>query len=171
MLKTSAHASFIRELFSSPWRWGCRLTRGRAIKVDASDKFANKVYPMPTATTIGPLLFTYTRDMLDTIAVQSGAAYYGLDVWPDGSRFVIGSANGRVIEFGAPELQISLDAGGLMLSWPSAVTLVGVQSSPTLSPSAFVDMEQQPLVTYGTKTNTAVVPFSGDQTYFRLRKY
>jgi hypothetical protein len=130
-----------------------------------------QVYPMTSATSIGPLLFTYTRDILDTIAVQSGAAYYGLDVWPDGSRFVLGSANGRVIEFGAPEVQINkVDANSVMLSWPSAVTSVAIQSSPTLVPASFVDIEQQPLVTLDGKTNSASVSVSGDQTFFRLRK-
>lgn len=56
--------------------------------------------------------FSLTRETCWTpLPVQSGAAYYGLDVWPDGSRFVIRtSANGRVNPVRRTRTPISLDA-------------------------------------------------------------
>jgi hypothetical protein len=56
-----------------------------------------QIYEMPTATSVGPLLMTYTKERLDELTGYTGQ-YYGLDVSADGSKLLLGGAQGAVYE-------------------------------------------------------------------------
>ena len=72
------------------------LERGGFLYVQTTDNGV-QVYPMPTATSVGPLLMTYTKERLDELTGYTGQ-YYGLDVSADGSKMILGAAQGLVYE-------------------------------------------------------------------------
>ncbi len=144
------------------------LERGGYLYVQTTDN-GIQVYPMTSATALGPILTTYTKERLDAVGLITGQQY-GLDVMPDGSRFILGVANGKVAEFGGPDMRILNDGTFSVLSWSSSVNGVVLQSSPSLSPAAFADVDPQPYVLPDGKTNSAWVPLVPGQSFFRLRR-
>jgi hypothetical protein len=129
-----------------------------------------QVYNMTSATTLGSLHAAYSDAVLDAVTTDpAGSAYYGFDVSPNGTKFLLGSYVGKVYEVGPPILsatQLGLD---LILSWPAPVTAVTIQSSPNLS-TGFTDLDPQPSVVVNGNLNTVTVPIGPDRVFFRLRK-
>lgn len=128
-----------------------------------------QVYKMEGPTTLGALEISYPKETLDWITGYSGQ-YYGIDVTPDGTRFLLGASQGQVFEFGYPNLVVAKSGNDLVLSWPAVVIGGILQSSSSLSPAAFADLDPQPVVSTDVKWNTATVPASLNQGFFRLFK-
>lgn len=145
------------------------VERGGYLFVQTTDN-GIQVYKMLDATTLGPLEFEYGKYDLDSVTGYY-QQYYGFDVAPDGKTMVLGAAQGFVFELGQPILNISTIDNNAVLSWPESVTAVVLQSSPTLTPPAFTDMDPQPEITVSEKMNTVTVPASSGQTYYRLRRF
>lgn len=60
-----------------------------------------QVYNMNSATSLGSLYATYTKEKLDAITGNTGQ-YYGFDVSPDGTKLLLGDGQGSVFELGPP---------------------------------------------------------------------
>ncbi|MCS7303907.1 MAG: PEP-CTERM sorting domain-containing protein [Thermoguttaceae bacterium] len=81
-----------------------------------------QVYKMLDATTLGPLVYTYSKSLIDSLFPgQSSSQYWGFDVSPDGMRMVLSGASGRTyLIFGVPEPSswlLMLLAGAGWLGW------------------------------------------------------
>jgi hypothetical protein len=143
------------------------VERGGYLYVQTTDDGV-QVYNMTSATQLGALVATYTKAEIDAVTGQ-GFQYWGFDVVPDGSRFIISSV-AKVYEIGAPQLKISVDPSYASLYWPASVTAVAVQSASTLAPGAFADMDPQPFYYQDGKTNVAQMSLGAENTFFRLRR-
>jgi hypothetical protein len=145
------------------------IERGGYLYVQTTDN-GIQVYTMTSATQIGELYATYTKTQITDAAGQVSAQFFGLDVTPDGSRFVLGAATGRVFEFGAPQMRLVPGAGFATVSWPSTVTAIAVQEASTLG--SFTDMNPQPSFYVSGKENVADILLNTEAgaTFFRLRK-
>jgi hypothetical protein len=143
------------------------IERGSYLFVQTTDN-GIQVYNMIDATTLGPLYTTYSKTELDAATGYNGQ-YYGLDVYPDMTRLVLGAAFGNVYEL-APALRLTVVQAGttVRLSWPAYYQGYVFESSPDLS-VAFTEMDPQPTVSNIGTVNTATIPMSGTK-YFRLRK-
>jgi len=64
-----------------------------------------QVYKMLDATTVGPLVYTYSKELMDSLFPGlASSQYWGFDVSPDGMRMVLSGANGRTyLIYGVPE--------------------------------------------------------------------
>ncbi len=144
------------------------LERGGYLYVQTTDN-GIQVCGMTNATTLGPLYATYDKATLDALTGYSGQ-YYGLDVTPDGTKLLLGAAQGLVFELGPPVLSIARSGTDVVLSWPQSVTAVVVQSSPSLSPPSFADLDPQPFVIVTGKLNTVTLPLGAENAFFRLRR-
>lgn len=142
------------------------LERGGYLYVQTTDN-GILVYPMTGPTSIGPIYTTYQEWDLDLITGYT-AQYYGLDVSPDGRRLVLGASGGKVYELGPPTIGMVWLGNSALVTWPSSVTSVILQSSGGLS--GFVDMDPQPPVQLDGKANTALVVPGPGNTFYRLRK-
>ena len=145
------------------------LERGGYLYVQTTDN-GILVYNMTSATTLGSLYTTYTKQDLDANTGGS-AQYFGLDVSPDGTRLLLGGFAGKVFELGPPQLTFARSGTDLLVSWPAPVTSVILQSSATL-PTGFADHAPAPSVVTGTYLNTATIPITpeSEKAFFRLRK-
>ncbi len=65
-----------------------------------------QVYELTNPTTLGALVATYTKERLDQLTGYSGQ-YYGFDVSDDGTKFLLGGAQGQVFEI-APKTRLTL---------------------------------------------------------------
>lgn len=144
------------------------LERGGYLYVQTTDN-GIQIYNMTSATTVGSLFAEYSRYDLDAITGYTGQ-HYGFDVTSDGATLMLGSSQGQVFELGAPILHITRTNTEAVLSWPNSVTAVVIQSSPTISPAAFTDLDPQPEVVVVEKANTVNVTIGSNNAFFRLRK-
>jgi hypothetical protein len=129
------------------------------------------IYSMTNATTLGPLYTTYTKAQLDWATGYTNTQYFGLDVSVDGKILLLGALEGKVFELqGRPPLGIAQSGNAVVLSWPAAISGQVIQSSASLSPGGFSDVNPQPTVTKGEDLNTATVSLGSGTTFFRLRK-
>lgn len=83
-----------------------------------------QVYKMLNATTLGPLMFTYSKSLIDSLFPgQASSQYWGFDVSPDGMRMVLSGGGGRTyLIYGVPEpgsfgLMLLAGVGWLAFSW------------------------------------------------------
>jgi hypothetical protein len=128
-----------------------------------------QVYSMVNATTLGSLYATCSKDQLDAITGGS-TQYFGLDVTPDGRKWLLAGQAGKVFEFvGRPILAISKSGTDVILSWPASDSPMVVQSSTNLS-AGFVDVNPQSPIVMEGDSNTATLPGNVQHTFFRLRK-
>jgi hypothetical protein len=143
------------------------VERGGYLYVQTTDNDI-QVYNMVDGTTLGALYTAYSKAELDAATGYTGQ-YYGMDVYPDLTRMVLGAAQGNVYEL-APALRLTIVQAGssVRLSWPAYYQGYVFESSSDLS-VAFTEMDPQPTVSNIGTVNTATVPLSGTK-YFRLRK-
>lgn len=145
------------------------LERGGYLYVQTTDN-GIQVYNMNSATSLGDLYTTYSKEILDAITgLASHYQYFGLDVTPDGSKLLLSALEGKVFELGQPNLTVSTAGTDVVLAWPGSVTAVVVQSSSNLS-SGFTDLDPQPFVNFDGIQNTVTLPIGTDAEFFRLRK-
>lgn len=145
------------------------MERGGYLYVQTTDN-GIKVYNMNSATSLGSLYATYTKAELDAVTGQPAVnQYYGLDVSPDGSKMLLGGAIGRVWEFGQPILTVTQSGTDIVLSWPSSIDAIVIQSTGDLS-QGFLDLEPQPSIVPQGKLNRATVSIGANDAFFRLRK-
>jgi hypothetical protein len=147
------------------------VERGGYLYVQTTDN-GIQVYNMVNATTLGNLYTNYDKTVLDAITGRpANGQYWGFDVTLDQTRFLLSTGSGLAFEFGPPILNIGGSATDITLSWPQSVNAVVVQSSPSLSPPAFVDLDPQPAVVVSPdgKMNTATLPIGTGNGYYRLR--
>ncbi len=64
-----------------------------------------QVYKMVDATTLGPLVYTYSKSLIDSLFPgQASSQYWGFDVSADGMRMVLSGSSGRTyLIYGVPE--------------------------------------------------------------------
>lgn len=144
------------------------VERGGYLYVQTTDN-GIQVYRLNSATTLGELAVTYSKEALDAVTGYSGQ-YYGLDVTPDGRRMLLGASQGKVFELGPPRLWVTRINTDLEITWPVSVTAVVLQSTTSSTLSGFADIDPQPAPTPGDKFNTVWVPLSDAAGYFRLRR-
>ena len=148
------------------------VERGGYLYVQTTDN-GIQVYKMVNATTLGDLYATYDKTVLDTITSRpANSQYWGFDVTLDQTRFLLSTSAGLAFEFGPPILNIGRSGTDVMLSWPQSVNAVLVQSSPSLSPPAFIALDPQPSVVVSPdgKMNTATLPIGTGNGFYRLQK-
>ena len=148
------------------------VERGGYLYVQTTDNGV-QVYNMTGPTTLGSLHATYDKTVLDAITGRpANGQYWGFDVTLDQTRLLLSTNPGLAFELGPPILNIGRSGTDIMLSWPQSVTAVVVQSSPRLSPSAFVDLDPPPAVVVSPdgKMNTATLPVGTENEFYRLRK-
>ena len=68
---------------------------------------------------------------------------------------------------GVPALQVSLDTGAVVLSWPAAATAVVVETSTNLEGSAWETLSQEPTTVDGISFLS--VPDTNSASLFRVR--
>jgi len=146
------------------------VERGGYLYVHTTDN-GIQVYKMTNATTLGGLYAEYTKADLDTVTGWTGQ-YWGFDVTLDQTRLLLGAGSGKVFELGPPILNIGQSGTDVVLSWPQSVTAVVIQSSPSLSPPAFSDLDPQPevVVNEEARMNTATQLLGSGNQFYRLRK-
>jgi hypothetical protein len=69
-----------------------------------------------------------------------------------------------------PTLSASLSGKNLTLSWPTSAGLFNLQSTPTLSPSAWANLTPQPTVVPSGNLNQMTVPLGSGSAFFRLAR-
>jgi len=146
------------------------VERGGFLYVQTTDN-GIQVYNMNSATSLGSLFATYSKELLDSVTGSSGQ-YFGLDVTPDGSKLLLSGLFGRIFEIGRPVLSVTQSGPDILLSWPASVTAVALQQSDSLSPANFSDLDPQPAISLSEdgSLNTATLPNAGEARFFRLRK-
>lgn len=70
----------------------------------------------------------------------------------------------------APTLVASRSGANLVIAWPAAATGYIVQSTETLSPANWTDLDPQPAVVPSGNQNTVSVPLGDGIKFFRLRQ-
>ena len=147
------------------------LERGGYLYVQTTDN-GIQVYNMNSATSLGTPYATYSKAELDAITGQPPTdQYYGLDVTSDGSKLLLGGATGRVWEFGQPIVTVTQSGTDVILSWPSSINAIAIQSTSDLSAN-FADIDPQPSIVPDpdAKLNRATISIGIDGAFFRLRK-
>ena len=128
-----------------------------------------QVYQLTSATTLGALYATYTKEQLDAITGGS-AQYFGLDVTSDGRKLLLGGLAGKVFELeGRPSLTVAQSGANVVLSWPASVSAMVVQSATDLS-TGFADLDPQPAIVISGELNTVTIPRGAGNAFYRLRK-
>lgn len=106
------------------------VERGGYLYVQTTDNGV-QVYRMTSATSLGTLYATYTKETLDALTGNTGQ-YYGFDVTPDGTRLLLAAGAGMVYELGPLP----------PLVWRNTVQLnadLGIGASSTYNPRFFGD--------------------------------
>ena len=149
------------------------IERGGKLYVQTTDN-GIQVYEMASATSLGALQTTYTKEDLDTATGYTGQ-YWGLDVLADGRTFVVGDAQGRAHELAvlvveSIELEIERSGGNVVISWPESVEGAVLQASSSVSAGGFEDMDPQPAVVAENGRLSVTLPVDEEMQFFRLRK-
>lgn len=144
------------------------VERGGYLYVQTTDN-GIQVYAMNNATSLGALHATYDKATLDMITGYAGQ-YYGLDVSPDGRRFVLGASGGRIYELGPVSIFAKASGSDLTISWPTLPMIYTLQSSSNLAPGSFQDVDPQPGIGSDGIVDSMTVPQETGNKFYRLRK-
>ena len=149
------------------------VERGGRLFVHTTDN-GIRVYNLTSATMLGSLYATYAKTDLDDATGYTGQ-YWGFDVMPDGQTFVVAGTSGMVYQLAVRatkpiQLNIARAGSDVVLSWDAAITGAVVQSSATLSPPAFKDLDPQPTVVTGAGQQSATLATQSGPVFYRLRK-
>ncbi len=128
-----------------------------------------QIYSMANATTLGQLYGTVTKEQLDAITGGS-SQYFGLDLTQNARTWVLGGVGGKVFQLdGGTMLAVAKAGANVVLSWPTSAGSMVIQSTSSLTGS-FADMAPQPTIVVSGDQNTASVPATAGNAFFRLRK-
>ena len=149
------------------------VERGGYLYVHTTDN-GIQVYSLTSATTLGSLSTTFTKEDLDTATGYTGQ-YWGFDVSTDRKTLLLGGAQGLVFELavqGEEPLLLGISRSGtdVVLSWPAPITAAVIQAASSLSPPNFADLNPQPSVTISQNLNQATIPIGAANVFYRLRK-
>ncbi|HOB98118.1 MAG TPA: hypothetical protein PKM43_05150 [Verrucomicrobiota bacterium] len=147
------------------------VERGGKLYLQTTDN-GIQVYTMTSATTLGPLVATYSASLLEEVTGQTGQ-YWGFDVAPDGTLLL--GRTGQVLELEVrqtepPLLSIARAQDNVILSWPATATDAVLQATPSLAPLNFVDLDPQPPVSVVEGQNTVTIPSGAAAMFYRLRQ-
>jgi len=149
------------------------VERGGRLYVQTTDNGIH-VYRMNSATSLGELETTYTKQDLDEPTGYTGQ-YWGFDVTKDGKTFVLGGAPGLAWELAVTaedelRLEISRSGNQLVLAWPGSIAGAVIQGAATVEPLSFEELIPRPAVTLNEGRHTASLPLGSGNMFFRLRK-
>jgi hypothetical protein len=152
------------------------VERGGYLYVQTTDN-GIQVYSMNSATSLGGLYMTYTKDDIDVATGYTGQ-YWGFDVTSDRKELVVGGGRGSVFDLAARIevpgepflLTIARSGSDIVLSWPGSITGAVIQASAKLVPPTFADLSPQPTVTLIQNQNQATLRPDTGTVFYRLRK-
>lgn len=130
--------------------------------------------PLDSNPTAGAFDFDISGAGVPADTLVTVSANYSMD--PPGTR------NGRTMTalfsdpvtlplgVAAPTLTIAYSGGNVLVSWPQSFTGFTVQSTDSLAPINWTDLNPQPPITQSGGNNVATIPVGAGNKFYRLRQ-